>query len=146
MLLLALGCAHDHSSHDHGSSPHAAQASSSSAAPAAEGSWAGEWGPYNPAKNMALKKEDCNIISAKVQRQGDKWQAEFEGQCSRPYAYTISMDGEQHGNAVLFRGTVDLGPQDGGVYDWVGRATGDEFVGFYTNAYHTGIFHMKKTG
>jgi len=31
-------------------------------------------------------------------------------------------------------GTAGLGPKDGGVYDWIGRATEKEFVGFYTNA------------
>jgi len=34
---------------------------------------------------------------------------------------------------VLFKGTADLGPKDGGVYDWIGRATEKEFVGFYTS-------------
>ena len=44
----------------------------------------------------------------------------------------------------MFKGTVDLGQQDGGVYDWVGRATGSEFIGFYTSAMATGFFNMKK--
>jgi hypothetical protein len=147
LLILAMGCRTaetgstqaSHASHDH-----AAMMGQSGAAPAVEGTWAGEWGPYNPAQNLALKKENCNIIGAKVARVGDKWKADFEGQCSRPYAYAIEMDGEQHGDSVMFKGTVDLGPADGGVYDWVGRANGDEFVGFYTNAYHTGVFHMAK--
>jgi hypothetical protein len=34
------------------------------------------------------------------------------------------------GSAVLFKGPVDLGEQVGGVFDWVGRATDDSFVGF----------------
>jgi hypothetical protein len=58
------------------------------------------------------------------------WHATFEGECGRPYKYTIKMDGRQVGGAVLFKATVDLGEQDGGVFDWVGRATDDEFVGF----------------
>ena len=45
------------------------------------------------------------------------------------------MEGRAAGKTVLFKGTADLGPKDGGVYDWIGRATEKEFVGFYTNAY-----------
>jgi hypothetical protein len=30
------------------------------------------------------------------------------------------------------------------VFDWVGRATTGEFIGFYTSAYSTGYFHMKR--
>ena len=49
------------------------------------------------------------------------------------------------GTTVLFKGTADLGPKDGGVYDWIGRATEKEFVGFYTNAYYTGVFTLTRT-
>ena len=28
------------------------------------------------------------------------------------------------------------------MYDWIGRATEKEFVGFYTNAYYTGVFTL----
>jgi hypothetical protein len=48
------------------------------------------------------------------------------------------------GKTVLFKGTADLGPKDGGVYDWIGRATEKEFVGFYTNAYYTGVFTLTR--
>ena len=48
-------------------------------------------------------------------------------------------------HAVLFKGTADLGPKDGGVYDWIGRATEKEFVGFYTNACYTGVFTLTRT-
>lgn len=34
--------------------------------------------------------------------------------------------------------------QDGGVYDWVGRATNNEFIGFYTSAHATGFFNMTR--
>jgi hypothetical protein len=32
-----------------------------------------------------------------------------------------------------------------GVYDWIGRATAKGFVGFYTNAYYTGVFTLTRT-
>ena len=48
------------------------------------------------------------------------------------------------GSAVLFKGTADLGPKDGGVYDWIGRADDKEFVGFFTSGFYTGVFTMTK--
>ena len=73
------------------------------------------------------------------------WEATFEGDCGRPYKYSIKMEGRQSGNAVLFKGTADLGQADGGVYDWIGRANNTEFIGFYTNAFTTGFFNLKRT-
>ena len=43
-----------------------------------------------------------------------------------------------------FKGTADLGQKDGGVYDWIGRAVDNEFVGFYTSAGYTGVFNMTR--
>ena len=54
------------------------------------------------------------------------------------------MEGRLSGGAVLFKGTVDLGAKDGGVYDWIGRAVNDEFVGFYTSGYYTGVFNLTR--
>jgi hypothetical protein len=54
------------------------------------------------------------------------------------------MEGRQVGKVVMFKGTTDLGAQDGGVYDWIGRANEKEFVGFYTSAYYTGVFSLEK--
>jgi hypothetical protein len=76
-----------------------------------------------------------------------------EGECGRPYKYTIKMEGRQAGAVVLFKGTTDLGEKDGGVYgqkdggvyDWVGRATDKEFVGFYTIAHYMGVFQLART-
>jgi len=72
------------------------------------------------------------------------WLATFEGDCGRPYKYSIKMEGKQTGNAVLFKGTADLGQADGGVYDWIGRANNTDFIGFYTNAFSTGFFNLKR--
>jgi hypothetical protein len=54
------------------------------------------------------------------------------------------MTGRPSSEAVLFKGTTDLGEKDGGVYDWIGRATDREFVGFYTSANHTGAFRLTR--
>jgi hypothetical protein len=114
------------------------------AAPKAGGEWVGEWGPYNPANSPSLDKEKCKAIDCKVTEKEGVWHATFEGECGRPYKYTIKMEGRQAGGVVLFMGTTDLGPKGGGVYDWVGRATATEFVGFYTSAHYTGVFHMAR--
>ena len=44
----------------------------------------------------------------------------------------------------VVQGTADLGPKDGGVYDWIGRADDKEFVGFFTSGFYTGVFTMTK--
>jgi hypothetical protein len=54
------------------------------------------------------------------------------------------MLGRAAGGAVLFKGTTDLGEMDGGVYDWIGRATSTEFLGFYTSGSHTGTFTLTR--
>jgi hypothetical protein len=54
------------------------------------------------------------------------------------------MEGRAVGPVVMFKGTVDLGAKDGGVYDWVGRANDKQFVGFYTSAYAIGTFTMTR--
>ena len=113
-------------------------------APDVVGKWTGTWGPslpegQKPKYPIAQMKLDCT-----VELKDGKYQATFEGECGRPYKYTIKMEGRQAMNAVLFKGTADLGPKDGGVYDWIGRANGKEFVGFYTSAGYTGTFTLAR--
>jgi hypothetical protein len=115
-------------------------------APNVIGQWTGIWWTH-PAAPMAPKgydKEckrrlDCTVV------QDDKlWQATFEGECGRPYKFTVKMDGRKAGEAVLFKGTTDLGEENGGVFDWIGRATGQEFVGFFTSAAQVGEFRLER--
>ena len=108
------------------------------------GQWTGTWSSYNPAQGATPPKEQCAKLEAKVESKGGTWVATFEGDCGRPYKYTITMEGRQLGPAVLFKGSADLGQRDGGVYDWIGRATNTEFVGFYTNAFSTGTFSLSR--
>lgn len=127
-----------------------------SRSPAAEkrpqiaGAWTGTWGLYAPpqlgeATPPAQKALPEMRLDCKVVEQADgKWQATFEGQAGGPYKYTIQMEGRQAGNVVLFKGSVDLGPKDGGSYDWIGRATETEFVGFYTSPTYTGHFRLAR--
>ena len=109
------------------------------------GNWTGTWSTYSPTQGATPPKEVCAKLDARVAQVGGVWEATFEGDCGRPYKYSIKMEGRQSGNAVLFQGTADLGAADGGVYDWIGRATNTEFIGFYTNAFTTGVFSLKRT-
>ena len=115
--------------------------------PAVTGAWTGTWGPLLPPKEGESRpvegpqmRLDCRVEL----KEGEKWQATFEGECGRPYKYTIRMLGRRAGDVVLFQGTADLGEMDGGVYDWIGRATGTEFVGFYTSRKYTGTFRLTR--
>jgi len=113
-------------------------------APEIAGAWTGTWGTYNPAQGTTPPKDICKKLDAKIERKGDVWEAIFEGDCGRPYKYTIKMEGRLVGKVVMFKGTVDLGPKDGGVFDWIGRANDKEFVGFFTSAYYTGTFNLAR--
>ena len=110
--------------------------------PEITGQWAGTWSAYSPSKPTAPPKEMCAKLSANITKKGEVWEAVFEGDCGRPYKYTITMEGRLVGSAVLFKGTVDLGAKDGGVFDWIGRASNNEFVGFFTSAAYTGVFSL----
>ncbi len=112
--------------------------------PQVAGAWTGDWGPYDPAQGKALDKEKCKQLDCQVVLENGIWQATFEGECGRPYKYTIKMEGREVDGTVLFKGTTDLGKKDGGVYDWVGRATEKEFAGFYTSSHHVGVFRLKR--
>ena len=114
------------------------------AAPDVAGAWTGVWSSYNPAQGGSTPKDLCKNLTASVEQKDGVWQATFEGDCGRPYKYSIKMEGRQAGKVVLFKGTTDLGAQDGGVYDWIGRATDKEFVGFFTSAYYTGTFNLSR--
>ena len=136
-----------------------AQEAGKKAPPNIVGVWTGEWQDYKPAPPAKLapaqpgdkpaeKKGGKSLYPAMdlqctVTATGDgKYEAVFEGECGRPYKYKIKMQGREVGSAVLFSGTVDLGPMDGGVYDWIGKANGKEFIGFYTSQGHTGNFSL----
>src|SRR5947207_9547749 len=103
------------------------------------GDWTGSWGITGRPEAAQLRL-DCKVVSMG----SEKWEATFQGECGRPYKYTVKMEGRRAGNAVLFRGTADLGKQDGGVYDWIGRASEKEFLGYFTSEGHTGTFKLAR--
>lgn len=116
--------------------------------PEVAGDWSGTWELYSPpAPGTTPKKSPVPPmpLSAKVVELPEgKWQATFEGDAGGVYKYTVKMQGRQAGGVILFQGTADLGENGGGVYDWIGRATEKEFVGFYTSEGHTGTFRLAR--
>ena len=108
------------------------------------GDWTGTWATYNPSQGAVPPRDICKSLGCKVMYKDGVWEASFEGDCGRPYKYTIKMEGRQIGKVVMFKGTTDLGAKDGGVFDWIGRATEKEFVGFFTSAYYTGVFNLSR--
>src|SRR5262245_45833145 len=69
--------------------------------PRVAGAWTGTWGLYSPPKPgepppqsqkvMPQAQLDCKVSELT----SGKWQATFEGECGRPYKYTIQMVGRQ---------------------------------------------------
>ena len=108
------------------------------------GEWTGTWATYSPAQGAVPPKDICKSLGCKVIYKDGVWEATFEGDCGRPYKYTIKMEGRQVGKVVMFKGTTDLGAKDGGVFDWIGRANDKEFVGFFTSGYYTGVFNLSR--
>jgi hypothetical protein len=113
--------------------------------PDVSGEWTGTWGIYSPAQGTTPPKDICKRLDAKVEYKDGAWLAAFEGDCGRPYKYSIKMEGRQVGKVVMFKGTADLGEKDGGVFDWIGRANDKEFVGFFTSGNYTGTFNLSRT-
>jgi hypothetical protein len=122
-----------------------AQSSQKEQAPDISGDWTGTWSTYNPSQGAVPAKEICKSLSCKVVNKDGVWEATFEGDCGRPYKYTIKMEGRQIGKVVMFKGTTDLGAKGGGVFDWIGRANEKEFVGFFTSGFYTGVFSLTRT-
>ena len=112
--------------------------------PDVTGKWTGVWNAYTPAKEAQPVLQQRQRMEARVEIEGELWKATFEAECGRPYKYVVLMEGRRAGDVVLFRGTTDLGADDGGVFDWIGRATDREFIGFYTSAHYTGAFSLSR--
>ena len=113
--------------------------------PAVTGQWTGIWWPHPSGPTAPkLNDKDCARLGCTVVQKDNAWQATFEGECSRQYTFTVTMEGRRAGEAVLFKGTTDLGENNGGVFDWIGRADGKEFVGFFTSATHVGEFRLTR--
>ena len=113
-------------------------------APDIAGEWTGTWGVYSPAQGTTPPKDICKKLDAKIEVKDGVYLASFEGDCGGAYKYSIKMEGRLVGKVVMFKGTTDLGAKDGGVFDWIGRATNKEFVGFFTSAFYTGTFNLAR--
>ena len=115
--------------------------------PDVTGTWKGQWWPHQPHTTpVAPAEETCKQLSCRVICEDGTWKAVFDAQCDQYYTFSVEMEGEPAGVAVLFRGTTDLGEQGGGVYEWIGRVNDEEFVGFFISAHYVGEFRMERGG
>jgi len=113
--------------------------------PQVAGRWVGEWTPSNAADSSLARGEGRKEIVCVVEARSEGvWHATFEGESGHAYRYSVEMEGRLEGGAVIFKGATDLGAENGGVFDWVGRASDEQFVGFYTSSYYTGVFSLKR--
>ena len=123
----------------------AAAQSRSLATPRVEGTWTGQWEPSAAANaSVARGGGRPEIVCVVEARGGGTWHATFEGESGHPYKYSVAMKGRQVGSAILFKGSIDLGQQNGGVFDFLGRATEQQFVGYYSSARYTGVFSLRR--
>jgi hypothetical protein len=114
--------------------------------PDVSGRWSGTWRALDPsAAAIALDEAPRLRMDAEVHQRDGTWTARFEADCGRPYKYLVTMEGRVAQDVVLFRGTADLGAEDGGVFEWIGRATDRAFIGFYVNAGYTGAFALSRS-
>jgi ArsR family transcriptional regulator len=115
-------------------------------APRVEGRWSGQWQPSGAANASTARGQGRKEIACVVKSVGGgTWHATFQGESGHAYAFNVIMHGRQEGDAVLFKGSADLGEQNGGVFDWLGRATERQFVGYYSSAHYTGVFSLKRS-
>jgi hypothetical protein len=108
------------------------------------GKWTGTWSAFDPGAGDAPQGERLRM-EADVRRDGAAWTATFEANCGGEYSYSVTMAGRTAGDVVLFTGSADLGSENGGVFDWIGRASDRAFIGFYTSAGYTGMFALSRT-
>ena len=108
------------------------------------GQWTGQWWPHSPGMSPhEAAEQQCKEINCEVTCVEGVWKAIFHAQCDQYYTFPLTMQGRPSGSVVLFLGTADLG-QLGGLFDWIGRASAEEFVGFFTSSHYVGEFRMEK--
>jgi len=102
------------------------------------GLWIGTWKEMNhPGEGRTLR---CTCLQTGT----GQWKATFDAECGRPASFTFDLQGRQIGDRVVFEDTVDLGPENGGVYHWRGEVNGSEFTGTYKSEGYDGGFQMVK--
>lgn len=100
------------------------------------GNWKGNW------KN---DDEGSGDLSAQIIALGDgRYQGIFTASYGETSKYQVPMQGETKNNAVMFEGRVDLGADQGGVFQWTGEVREGTFEGRYTSKKDRGRFEMKR--
>ncbi len=103
------------------------------------GYYAGDW--YGPNPEKSLGTLNCTTTATGP----DSWDALFAATFGDYGEYEVPLEGRREEGKVVFGGTVDLGPADGGAYEWSGEIIGDDFNGTYTSKFISGSFRMKRS-
>lgn len=100
------------------------------------GNWEGRWwgsdfaeGPIAAQIIAEGKRKFRAVLSVNVEDTGP-----FAGE----------LRGEDRGETVVFKGTVDVGSQYGGVYTITGEIAGTDFTGNFSGSENSGKFELKK--
>lgn len=103
------------------------------------GYYAGHW--YGPNPEQPLGELMCTITP----KDANSWNAHFVATFGETGEYQVPLEGNRLDGKVVFDGEVDLGGDQGGVFEWSGEIVGDTFNGEYSAARYTGTFRMTKT-
>ena len=106
------------------------------AADAVLGRWEGSWQNKGGEPNKLL-------ADIAVGKDADAYDAIFTAHFGAVGKYKVPLKGKRDGDVVRFGGRYDLGDA-GGVFEWSGEISGDEFKGKYSSPADVGTFDMKR--
>ncbi|HEX8311645.1 MAG TPA: hypothetical protein VF614_10030 [Chthoniobacteraceae bacterium] len=111
----------------------------SSSKDAFSGNWDGRW---TSAKHRGAGGRLRCILTRVDARQ---YQARFKANwLAFTSSYLVTLQAEQRGGRLIFRGSHDLGALFGGVYRYEGEATAQRFTARYDSSYDRGTFEMSR--
>jgi len=120
----------------------AAKGSADAAAPLA-GSWDGTWHSDPSGHSGGLR----SIIARTEDGFSSRYYATFTalGFIPLSFEYEVPLSVAKDGDAWRFRGSAFIDYLiAGGLYEYEGYVTGDEFVASYRSSFDSGVFRMKR--
>ena len=105
--------------------------------------FAGKWdGRWTSAKHRGAGGRLRCILTKVDARQ---YQARFKANwLAFTSTYAVTLQAEQRGGRLIFRGSHDLGALFGGEYRYEGEATAQRFTARYDSSYDRGTFEMSR--
>jgi hypothetical protein len=103
------------------------------------GKWDGRW--TSSAHRGAGGRLRCILTKVEPGRYQARFKANWMAFTS---TYSVTLQGEQRGGKLIFRGSHNLGALFGGVYRYEGEATPQLFTARYDSSYDRGTFEMSR--